>query len=131
MPTSLFVAMFWRYYLFALICKGNIAMAITQELADIQDLALPEIRVDVSPTGFFQRFDLSETGITHGILQAALSLRPGSPVARETHEHDVVEVWPRLGRDALRQLFGDFDANVTFSPRADLQLTQEQALNTA
>lgn len=91
----------------------------------------PTVIVDVSPSGFLQRFDLSETNITHATLQAALSLRPGFPLARETHERGVFEVWPRLARDALQQMFGDLETNVTFSPQADMQLTQEEVLRSA
>lgn len=91
----------------------------------------PIVFVDLSPGGSMQRLDLGGTTITHGILRAAFTTLKRVPTARETHESTVVEIWPRLGREALQGVFDRFGADVAFSPRADQQLTAEHALNTA
>jgi hypothetical protein len=87
--------------------------------------------VDLSPGGSMQELDLEGTDITHGMLRTAFSSLKRVPTARETHMSTVVEIWPRLGREALEGLFEQLGAGVTFSERATAQLTQDHGLNTA
>jgi hypothetical protein len=91
----------------------------------------PIINVDISPTGFFQRFNLSGSGISHVILGTALVELPGAPVLRAGEEPDVFEAYPRSSQPRLEKVFARLGVAGTYSDQALALFEKEQALSSA